>query len=168
MKAIGGRARGTEPVAKPEAKPEAGGRLAVIALAAAGAPWGVSFLFGKWALAEMGPAQVTLVRFARASAVLLPYALWQGVWPKWRDLPLFVLVGFLTVPATFLVQFWGLSMTSASAAALIVGCGPPMIALGARLFFGERLGKPGWAAVAASTIGGPHRRGTWRRRRVVG
>src|SRR5215213_6721124 len=33
----------------------AGERLAVPALAAAGVLWGVSFLFGKWALEEMGP-----------------------------------------------------------------------------------------------------------------
>ena len=38
----------------------AGERLAVPALAAAGVLWGVSFLFGKWALEEMGPAHVTL------------------------------------------------------------------------------------------------------------
>src|SRR3712207_5435453 len=101
----------------------------------------------------MGPAHVTLVRFALASAVLLPYALLKGVWPKRRDLPLFLLVGFLTVPGTFLVQFWGLSLTSASIAALIVGCGPPMITLFARLLLGERLGRRGWAAVAASTLG---------------
>lgn len=123
------------------------------ALSAAGVLWGVSFLFGKWALEEMGPAHVTLLRFALASAALLPYALLKGVRPKRRDLPLFLLVGFLTVPATFLVQFWGLSLTSATVAALIVGCGPPMIALSARLFFKERLGKVGWMAVAASTVG---------------
>lgn len=131
----------------------AGERLAVTALVAAGVLWGASFLFGKWALEEMGPAHVTLVRFAIASAVLLPYALLRGVWPKRRDLPLFLLVGFLTVPATFLVQFWGLSLTSATVAALIVGCGPPMIALFGSLFLGERLGKAGWAALAASTLG---------------
>jgi drug/metabolite transporter (DMT)-like permease len=125
----------------------------VAALSAAGVLWGVSFLFGKWALEEMGPAHVTLLRFALASAALLPYALLKGVRPKRRDLPLFLLVGFLTVPATFLVQFWGLSLTSATVAALIVGCGPPMIALSARLFFKERLGKVGWMAVAASTVG---------------
>lgn len=84
-----------------------GGRLAVLALAAAGALWGVGFLFGKWALQEMGPAHVTLLRFSLASVVLLPYALLKDVWPRRRDLPLFLLVGFLTVPGTFLVQFWG-------------------------------------------------------------
>ena len=104
-------------------KSHVGELLAVPALAAAGVLWGVSFLFGKWALEEMGPAHVTLLRFALASAALLPYALLKGVWPRQRDLPLFLLVGFLSVPATFLVQFWGLSLTSATVAALIVGCG---------------------------------------------
>lgn len=131
----------------------AGDWLAVSALAAAGVLWGVSFLFGKWALGEIGPAHVTLLRFALASGALLPYALLKGVWPRRRDLPLFVLVGFLTVPATFLVQFWGLSLTGATVAALIVGCGPPMIAFFAHTFLKERLGKAGWAALGASTVG---------------
>lgn len=43
MEAAESRARGTGPVATPEA----GRRLAVAALAAAGVLWGVSFLFGK-------------------------------------------------------------------------------------------------------------------------
>ena len=127
--------------------------FAMAALALAGALWGVSFLFGKWALEELGPAHVTLLRFSLASAALLPYALLKGVWPGRRDLPLFLLVGFLTVPATFLVQFWGLSLTGATVAALIVGCGPPIVALFASLFLGERLGKTGWSAVGASTLG---------------
>jgi drug/metabolite transporter (DMT)-like permease len=127
--------------------------FATSALASAGVLWGVSFLFGKWALEEIGPAHVTLLRFSLASAALLPYALLKGVWPRRRDLPLYLLVGFLTVPATFLVQFWGLSLTGATVAALIVGCSPPMVALFAQLFLGERLGKIGWTAVGASTIG---------------
>jgi drug/metabolite transporter (DMT)-like permease len=101
----------------------------------------------------MGPAHITLFRFSLASAALLPYALRRGVWPGGRDLPLFLLVGFLTVPATFLVQFWGLSLTGATVAALIVGCGAPMVAFFVRLSLGERLGKIGWAAVGASTLG---------------
>lgn len=110
-------------------------------------------MFGKWALEELGPAHVTFLRFALASAILVPYALWRRVIPRRHDLPLFLMVGFLTVPATFLVQFWGLSLTSASTAALIVGCGPPMIALFARLFLGEALGRLGWTVLGASTLG---------------
>jgi drug/metabolite transporter (DMT)-like permease len=64
-----------------------------------------------------------------------------------------LLVGFLTVPATFLIQFWGLSLTGATVAALIVGCGPPIVAFFASLFLGERLGKTGWSAIGASTLG---------------
>jgi drug/metabolite transporter (DMT)-like permease len=131
----------------------AGNWFAMPALTSAGVLWGASFLFGKWALEEMGPAHVTLFRFSLASAALLPYALLKGVCPGRRDLPLFLLVGFLTVPATFLVQFWGLSLTGATVAALIVGCDPPMVAFFAHLFLGERLGKIVWAALGASTIG---------------
>jgi drug/metabolite transporter (DMT)-like permease len=127
--------------------------FAMPALASAGVLWGGSFLFGKWALQEMGPAHVTLLRFSLASAALLPYALVKGVWPGRRDLPLFLLVGFLTVPATFLVQFWGLSLTGATVAALIVGCGPPIVAFFASLFLGERLGKTEWSAIGVSTLG---------------
>jgi drug/metabolite transporter (DMT)-like permease len=131
----------------------AGNWFAMPALASAGVLWGVSFPFGKWALEEMGPAHVTLFRFSLASAALLAYTLLKGAWPGRRDLPPFLLVGILTVPATFLVQFWGLSLTGATVAALIVGCGPPMVAFFAHLFLGERLGKIGWTAVGASTIG---------------
>ena len=62
---------------RPTAKLGGGVRLAVLALAGAGVLWGVSFLFGKWALEEMGPAHVTLVRFALALAVLLVQGLGQ-------------------------------------------------------------------------------------------
>jgi drug/metabolite transporter (DMT)-like permease len=55
--------------------------FAMPALALAGTLWGVSFLFGKWALEELGPAHVTLLRFSLASASLLPYALLKGCSP---------------------------------------------------------------------------------------
>ena len=125
----------------------------MLALAAAGILGGVSFLFGKWALEEMGPAHLTLLRFAiaRRRCCRTPSSrecgLDSATWlcSCW--------VGLLSVPATFLVQFWGLSLTSATVAALIVGCGPPMIAFFGRLFLKEKLGKAGWAALGASTVG---------------
>ena len=72
-------------------KSHVGELLAVPALAAAGVLWGLTFLFGKWALEEMGLAHLMLLRFALASAALLPYTLLKGVWPRQRDLPLFLL-----------------------------------------------------------------------------
>jgi drug/metabolite transporter (DMT)-like permease len=138
-----------------QAGPQAGaarnGRPAAC-LAGAGILWGSSFLFGKWALASVGPVELTLWRFVIASAVLLGVA-GRGARPRRRDLPLFAVTGMLYVPATFLPQFAGLERTSASIAALIIGTLPPLVALAARLLLGERLGRAGWAAVAASTAG---------------
>ena len=128
-------------------------RVAVLALATAGSLWGASFLFGKLALEDLGVTHLTLLRFGLASLALLPYALAKRVRPKRRDLPLFLLAGFLTVPATFLVQFAGLSLTSASVAALMVGTLPPMIALAASVLYQERLGRVGWMAVGLSSVG---------------
>jgi len=134
------------------ARNAAGGGGPTACLAAAGILWGSSFLFGKWALASVGPAELTLWRFVIASAVLVAVAGHQAR-PRRRDLPLFAVTGLLYVPATFLPQFAGLQRTSASIAALIIGTLPPLVALAARFLLGERLGRVGWAAVAASTVG---------------
>lgn len=127
---------------------------AVGALVAAGMLWGTSFLFGKWALPSAGPVQVTLWRFVLATLALLavPRAR-QLRLPRPADVPLFLLTGALNVPATFLPQFAGLDRTSASVAALIIGSLPALVALASWVFFGERPGRVGWAAVLASSAG---------------
>lgn len=131
---------------------DAGGGRPVACLAAAGILWGSSFLFGKWALASTGPAELTLWRFLISSVVLTGVA-GRRARPRRRDLTLFAVTGVLYVPATFLPQFAGLQRTSASIAALIIGTLPSLVALAARLLLGERLGRAGWAAAAASTAG---------------
>ena len=128
-------------------------RLAVLALATAGTLWGVSFALGKLALAGLGQGHVTVLRFALANSILLPYALRHRIRPQTRDIRLFVLAGFLTVPATFFVQLAGLQRTSATNAALIVGMLPALIALAARILTGEQLDHVGWASVGLSIVG---------------
>jgi drug/metabolite transporter (DMT)-like permease len=128
-------------------------RVAAVALVAAGTLWGASFLFGKLAIAELHVAHVVLYRSLLASAALLPFALLRPERPRAGDLPLFMLTGFLTIPATFLLQYAGLERTSATSATLIVGALPPLLALAATRFSGERLNGVGWAAVVASTAG---------------
>lgn len=127
--------------------------LTVTAFVLAGALWGAGFPFGKLAFAELGPAHVVLYRFVLATLVLLPFAVAQRCRPRRADLPLFLLTGVLTVPVTFLLQFAGLTMTTAASAALIMGAAPPVLALAAVAFYRERLDGVGWAAVAASTVG---------------
>jgi drug/metabolite transporter (DMT)-like permease len=128
-------------------------RATVAALVISSCLWGMAFLFGKLAFAELTVSQVVLYRFGLASLVLLPLAWRRRSWPRRRDLPLFLLTGFLNVPATFLLQFGGLSLTSVASASLIIGTLPPLLALAAAGFGGEKLGRRGWGAVGASTMG---------------
>jgi drug/metabolite transporter (DMT)-like permease len=128
-------------------------QAAIGALVLACSLWGMTFMFGKIAFAELTVSQVVLYRFSVAAMALLPFALRRGIRVQVRDIPHFLLAGFLTVPLTFMLQFGGLALTSAARASLIVGGLPPMLALAAALFQRERLSVRGWVAVIASTVG---------------
>jgi drug/metabolite transporter (DMT)-like permease len=127
--------------------------VAYAALATAGVLWGTSFLFGKMALEELGPATLIVYRFVLATAVLLPLAHRQRVRLTRRDVRDLALVALLMGPFMFWLQFEGLARTTASSAALLVGIGPPLLALGALLFDGERPGRRTWTAVLLSVVG---------------
>jgi drug/metabolite transporter (DMT)-like permease len=119
----------------------------------ASALWGCGFFFGKIALAEMGFAHMVLYRFFFAMVPLAPLLLTHrpGLSAKeWRTL---AIASFLGVPVQFLIQFYGLSLTTVSHAALMVGTMPVILAVGATVFVHERLDVTGWVALAASTTG---------------
>ena len=126
---------------------------APLALALACALWGSAFLFAKVAFAELGPGHVLLYRFGLTTALLVPVVVRGGMVPERRDWPLFLLTGFLCVPATMLIQFEGLARTSVTSASLLIGTGTPLLALAAVVVERERLGRRGWAAVALSCVG---------------
>jgi drug/metabolite transporter (DMT)-like permease len=127
--------------------------LGFLAAALASSFWGCGFFFGKIALAEMGVGAMVFYRFAFATLGLLPLLLLHR--PKfsaaeWRTL---LLCSFLGVPAQFLIQFRGLSLTTVSHASLMVGTMPVLLAVGATIFAQERLNALGWGALTLSTIG---------------
>ncbi|HMF53703.1 MAG TPA: DMT family transporter, partial [Edaphobacter sp.] len=98
--------------------------LGFLSCALASSLWGCGFFFGKIALAEMSFAHMVLYRFLFAMTVLLPLLVTHR--PKlnrreWRTL---ALASFLGVPVQFLLQFYGLSLTTVSHAALMVGTMP--------------------------------------------
>jgi drug/metabolite transporter (DMT)-like permease len=127
--------------------------IGFLACALASALWGCGFFFGKIALLEMGFAHMVLYRFLFAMVVLLPLLITHrpGLNAKeWRTL---ALAAFLGVPVQFLIQFYGLSLTTVSHAALMVGTMPVILAVGATFFAHERLDMTGWLALAASTAG---------------
>ncbi len=121
------------------------------ACALAGSLWSTGFVFGKIALGSMGSSHMVLYRFWFACVALLPVLrtprFGRGEWAQ------LLVASLLGVPVQFLVQFHGLSLTSVSHAALMVGSMPGILALGATLFAGERLPPSGWLALAGSSTG---------------
>lgn len=130
------------------------------ACALAGCLWGTGFFFGKIALTEVNVNHMVLCRFFFACLSLLPMIWWNrsnfsphraGFTAKeWR---LLLLASFLGIPVQFLLQFRGLSLTTVSHAALMVGTMPVILAVGATIFVGEKLDLIGWLSLVGSTIG---------------
>lgn len=124
-----------------------------LACALASSFWGCGFFFGKIALAEMSFAHMVLYRFLFAILILLPLLATHRPGLNTAEWGTLALAAFLGVPVQFLIQFYGLSLTTVSHAALMVGTMPVILAVGATLFAHERLDRTGWIALACSTTG---------------
>ncbi len=133
--------------------PRSGRGQAVAALLTAGTLWGASFAVGKVALEEVTPSWLIAVRFAMASAVLLPLVPWRRVALGAAEWRLILAGAVLAGPIMFVLQFEGLARTTASSAALLVAVAPPLLAVSAALVDGERADRATWAAVALSAVG---------------
>ena len=141
--------------------------LGFAACALASSLWGCGFFFGKIALDEMNFAHMVLYRFLFAIVVLLPLLVTHRPGLNRREWGLLVVASFLGVPLQFLIQFYALSITTVSHAALMVGTMPVILAVGAAVFAHERMDRVGWIALAGSTCGaGTSRRCCWRRTRI--
>ena len=123
------------------------------ACAVAGSLWGCGFFFGKIALAEMSFAHMVLYRFLFAMPALLPLLVTHRPGLNRREWGLLVVASFFGVPVQFLIQFYALSITTVSHAALMVGTMPVILAVGAAVFAHERMDLVGWMALAGSTCG---------------
>lgn len=123
------------------------------ACALASSFWGCGFFFGKIALVEMGFAHMVLYRFLFAMVPLLPLLVTHRPRLNRREWGLLLIASFLGVPLQFLIQFYGLSLTTVSHASLMVGTMPVILAVGATLFAHERMDAVGWVALAGSTCG---------------
>lgn len=115
--------------------------------------WGCGFFFGKIALREMGVPHMVLYRFLFAVVALAPLLATHKPGLNLREWGVLTLTAFLGIPLQFLLQFYGLSLTTVSHAALMVGTMPVILAAGAAVFARERLDGVGWAALAVSSCG---------------
>lgn len=96
---------------------------------------------------------MVLFRFAFACVGLAPVFLHDRPRFAFHECGWLLAAAFFGVPVQFLVQFKGLSLTTVSHAALMVGTLPVLLALAAMMFSGERLHLGGWIGLAASTAG---------------
>ena len=138
---------------QPDSQPNQRRALGFAACALASSFWGCGFFFGKIALAEMGFAHMVLYRFLFSMVPLAPLLITHPPRLNRKEWGVLILSAFLGVPVQFLLQFYGLSMTTVSHASLMVGTMPVILAIGAMLFAHERMDRIGWIAMAASTIG---------------
>jgi drug/metabolite transporter (DMT)-like permease len=121
------------------------------ACALAGTLWGTGFYWGKIALTQLSVGHMVLYRFLFASLGLLPVLRRPEL--NRREWLLLLTAAFLGIPVQYLLQFYALSLTTVSHAALMVGTMPVFLAIGATIFTHERLGRLGWLALAGSTCG---------------
>lgn len=117
--------------------------------------WGTSFIAGKIAYQMADPALVVLFRLILATIITLPitFSFFKKEYIDWRILKQLILLGILTHPVTFLLQFGGLKLTSASSAVTMIGLEPLMVALVGQIFFREQVCKKIWILSFLAFIG---------------
>src|SRR5438270_6795357 len=114
---------------------------------------GCGFFFCEIAVGEVSFAHTVLYRFLFAMPMLLPLLVTHRAGLSPREWGLLVTASFFGVPLQFLIQFYALSITTVSHAALMVGTMPVILAVGAAVFAHERMDLVGWMALAGSTSG---------------
>jgi drug/metabolite transporter (DMT)-like permease len=125
-------------------------RNALAALAAAGLLWGTTVPLSKVALGWLSPGGLTLIRFAVAAAIL---AVVTRSRLRAACTPAILLSGAIGYGGTVLLQNAGITRTSVSHAALLIGSVPVMVAIIAALWHGAVAKPVAWAGFGVSLAG---------------
>ncbi|MBN6066527.1 DMT family transporter [Aggregatibacter actinomycetemcomitans] len=106
--------------------------------------WSSSFVAGKYTYTMLDPVLMVQMRLFIAAAIVLPMfvRVWKRVPKEIR--PQVWWLGFLNYPAIFLLQFIGLSHTSASSASTMLGLEPFLVVLIGHFFFGDKAKTHHW------------------------
>jgi drug/metabolite transporter (DMT)-like permease len=114
--------------------------LPVAAAAATGILVGASIVATRFALEQIGPASLALLRYAIALVCLLPVFLaWRRVRLRPRDVLAIALLGIVQFGGLIVLHNYGLQFIPAARAALIFSLMPLLAMLLATLFGHERL-----------------------------
>jgi len=125
-------------------------RRALVALTVAGLLWGSTVPLSKIALGWLPPGWLTAIRFAVAAAVLLT-ATRSRLRAAWS--PAVLASGAVGYGGTVLLQNAGITRTSVSHAALLIGTAPVLVAIVAAVWH-HRVARPvAWSGFAVSLAG---------------
>jgi drug/metabolite transporter (DMT)-like permease len=117
--------------------------------------WGTSFAAAKISLRELSPLNLVILRFGLASILFAGILACRRDRPRlpWRDLPRFLVLGFLVISSYFYFQFLALRYTTTVASSLIIATSPVFTALISHLSGRERLRGLGGAGIAIAFAG---------------
>jgi O-acetylserine/cysteine efflux transporter len=121
------------------------------ALVSAGLLWGTTVPLSKLALHWLPPGWLTFVRFAVAAAILLPAAAPRGLRATFR--PAVLASGALGYGGSVVVQNAGITRTSVTHAALLIGTVPVLVAIIAAVWHRTVARPVAWAGFALSLAG---------------
>jgi drug/metabolite transporter (DMT)-like permease len=130
---------------------------AYVALLLIASLWGTFPATSKLALTDIPPTLLTAIRCAIAAAFLSVLVL-RGGFDAARALTADSVKAFFVLGTTGFVvsthiSYWGIYTTSAANAAILQATAPVMVALGARVYLGERLAAKQRVGVAISMLG---------------
>jgi len=119
--------------------------------------WGSYPAVTKLALPALPPFLLALFRCALGAAFLVVLLLRQGFTDvralTLEDLRAFAILGFCGIVISTAFTYLAIYLTTASNAVILQASTPVMVAVGARLYLGERLGRLQWLGVACSAAG---------------
>jgi len=114
--------------------------LAILALIFASVIWGLTGPIMKQTLVHVPIFTLAFIRFGAAAFLLFPFV-YNRLAIKKGDLPLLILCAAFGVTFNIAFFFWGLTMTSALNAGIIIATGPLFILLGAVIFLKEKINR---------------------------
>ncbi len=126
-------------------------RRAIVALIAAGTLWGTTVPLSKLALDWLAPGWLAALRFGLAAAILLAVARRRGL--RAACTPAILASGALGYGGSVVVQNAGITRTSVSHAALLIGAVPVLVAVIAALWQHTVARPVAWAGFAVSLAG---------------
>lgn len=127
--------------------------IAYISFALLALIWGTSFIFTKWAIELISPAQIVLLRVLFGFAPLLLFALASRAlsWAHIRHLRHFLVLGLLVTPVYYCAYAIGISMLYSGVAGVLSGAIPVFSIICASIFLREE--KIGVSSVVGVSMG---------------